>query len=62
VLGGVIGLGICVKEGDEVKIQMLLDSQRPAIVGIIESRNHEVPNVLTKTDYAIIKEFVKKRG
>lgn len=44
VLGGVIGLGIGVKEEDEDKIQMLLDSLRPAIVGLIESRNHEVPN------------------
>lgn len=60
VLGGVIGLGIGVKEEDEDKIQMLLDSLRPAIVGLIESRNHEVLNIPTKTDYAIIKELVKK--
>jgi len=31
VLGGVIGLGIGIKDEDEEKIQMLLDSLRPAI-------------------------------
>ena len=39
---------------------MLLDSLRPAIVGLIESRNYEVPDILNKTDYAIIKELIKK--
>ena len=38
VLGGVIGLGIGIKEEDEDKIHRVLDSLRPAIVGIIESR------------------------
>jgi hypothetical protein len=42
------------------KIQMLLDSLRPAVVGLIESRNYEVPDILNKTDYAIIKELIKK--
>ncbi|MGI0001605.1 MAG: winged helix-turn-helix transcriptional regulator, partial [Nitrososphaeraceae archaeon] len=55
VLGGVMGLGIGIKEGDEEKIQMLLDSLRPAIVGLIESRNYQVPDILSKSDYAIIK-------
>ena len=58
--GGVIGLGIGIKDEDEEKIQMLLDSLRPAIVGLIESRNYEVPDILNKTDYAIIKELIKK--
>jgi DNA-binding Lrp family transcriptional regulator len=60
VLGGVTGLGIGIKEEDEEKIHMLLDSLRPAIVGIIESRNYEVPNILSKSDYAIIKELIRK--
>lgn len=60
VLGGVIGLGIGIKDEDEEKIQMLLNSLRPAIVGLIESRNYEVPDILNKTDYAIIKELITK--
>ena len=60
VLGGVMGLGIGIKEEDEEKINMLLDSLRPAIVGMIESRNYKVPNILSKSDYAIIKELVRK--
>ena len=59
VLGGVMGLGIGIKEGDEEKIQMLLDSLRPAIVGLIESRNYQVPDILSKSDYAIIKELIR---
>ena len=59
VLGGVMGLGIGIKEEDEEKIQKLLDSLRPAIVGIIESRNYEVPDILSKSDYAIIKELIR---
>jgi DNA-binding Lrp family transcriptional regulator len=60
VLGGVIGFGIGVKEEDEDKIQLLLDSLRGANVGLIESRNYQVPDILTKTDYVIIKELIKK--
>jgi DNA-binding Lrp family transcriptional regulator len=60
VLGGVMGLGIGIKEEDEEKIQMLLDSLRPAIVGMIESRNYKVPNILSKSDYVIIKELIRK--
>jgi DNA-binding Lrp family transcriptional regulator len=60
VLGGVIGLGIGIKEEEEEKIQILLDSLRPAIVGLIESRNYGVPDNLNRTDYAIIKELIKK--
>jgi DNA-binding Lrp family transcriptional regulator len=59
VLGGVMGLGIGIKEEDEEKIQKLLDSLRPTIVGIIESRNYEVPDILSKSDYAIIKELIR---
>jgi DNA-binding Lrp family transcriptional regulator len=60
VLGGVMGLGIGIKEEDEEKINMLLDSLRPAIVGMIESRNYKVPAILSKSDYAIIKELIRK--
>jgi DNA-binding Lrp family transcriptional regulator len=59
VLGGVMGLGIGIKEDDEEKIQKLLDSLRPAIVGLIESRNYEVPDILSKSDYVIIKELIR---
>jgi DNA-binding Lrp family transcriptional regulator len=59
VLGGVMGLGIGIKEEDEEKIQKLLDSLRPAIVGLIESRNYEVPDILSKSDYAIIKVLIR---
>jgi DNA-binding Lrp family transcriptional regulator len=59
VLGGVMGLGIGIKEEDEEKIQMLLDSLRPAIVGLIESRNYQVHDTLSKSDYAIIKELIR---
>jgi DNA-binding Lrp family transcriptional regulator len=60
VLGGVIGFGITAKEENEEKIQLLLDSLRSAIVGLIESRNYDVTQNLTKTDYCIIKELIKK--
>jgi DNA-binding Lrp family transcriptional regulator len=59
VLGGVMGLGIGIKEEDEEKIQKVLDSLRPAIVGLIESRNYEVPDILSNSDYAIIKELIR---
>jgi DNA-binding Lrp family transcriptional regulator len=59
VLGGVMGLGIGIKEEDEEKIQLLLDSLRPATVGLIESRNYRVPDMLSKSDYAIIKELIR---
>lgn len=59
VLGGVMGLGIGIKDEDEEKIQMLLDSLRPATVGLIESRNYGVPDIISKSDYAIIKELIR---
>jgi DNA-binding Lrp family transcriptional regulator len=60
VLGGVIGFGIAVKEENEEKIQLLLGPLQPAIVGLIESRNYNVTQNLTKIDYCIIKELIKK--
>lgn len=60
VLGGVAGFGIGVRDEEEDKAHLLLESLRPAIVGIIESRNHGVQDTLTRTDYAILKELVKK--
>jgi DNA-binding Lrp family transcriptional regulator len=60
VLGGVIGFGIAVKEENEEKIKLLLGSLQPAIVGLIESHNYNVTQDLTKIDYCIIKELIKK--
>lgn len=60
VLGGAVGFGVGVREEDEDKARMLLESLAPAIVGVIESRNREVTDDLTRTDYAILKELVKK--
>jgi DNA-binding Lrp family transcriptional regulator len=60
VLGGVVGFGIGVNEENEDKMQMLLNSLQPAIVGMIESHNYPVPANLTRTDYTIIKELVRK--
>lgn len=60
VLGGVMGFGITAKEENEEKIQLLLGSLRSAFVGLIESRNYDVTQNLTKTDYCIIKELIKK--
>jgi len=39
VMGGVIGFDIAVKEGTEEKIELLLDSLKPALLGVIRSRN-----------------------
>jgi DNA-binding Lrp family transcriptional regulator len=59
VMGGVLGFDIAIKEGTEDKIQLLLDSLRPALLGLIRSRNREVPHNLTQTDYAIMKQLVR---
>ena len=60
VMGGVIGFDIAVKEGTEEKIELLLDSLKPALLGVIRSRNREVRQKLTETDYTIMKQLIKK--
>ena len=47
VMGGVIGFDIAVKEGTEEKIELLLDSLKPALLGVIRSRNREVRQKLS---------------
>ena len=59
VMGGVIGFGIAIKEGTEDKIDLLLNSLKPALLGLIQSHNLEVHQKLTKTDYTIMKQLIK---
>jgi DNA-binding Lrp family transcriptional regulator len=59
VMGGVIGFDIAIKEGNEDKIDLLLNSLKPALLGVIRSRNREVPQKLTETDYTIMKQLIK---
>ena len=59
VMGGAIGFDIAVKEGTEDKIELLLSSLKPALLGVIRSRNREVSQKLTGTDYTIIKQLIR---
>ncbi len=59
VMGGVIGFSIAIKEGTEDKIDLLLNSLKPALLGLIQSQNREVHQKLTKTDYTIMKQLIK---
>lgn len=59
VMGGVIGFDIAIKEGTEDKIELLISSLRPALLGVIQSQNREVPQNLTQTDYTIMKQLIK---
>ena len=59
VVGGVIGFNIAIKEGVEDKIELLLNSLKPALLGLILSRNREVSHKLTQTDYTIMKQLIK---
>jgi DNA-binding Lrp family transcriptional regulator len=59
VMGGVIGFDIALREGTEDKIELLLNSLRPALVGQIQSRNRKVSYKLTQTDYTIMKQLIK---
>lgn len=59
VMGGFIGFDIVVKEATEDKIELLLSSLKPALLGVFKSQNREVPHKLTKTDYIIMKQLVK---
>ncbi len=59
VMGGVIGFDIAIKDGTEDKIELLSNSLKPALLGLIQSRNREVPHDLTQTDYTIMKQLIK---
>lgn len=59
VMGGVIGFDIAIKEGTEDKVDLLLNSLKPALLGLIRSRNREVTQNLTQTDHIIMKQLIK---
>jgi len=59
VMRGIIGFDIAIKEGTEDKIELLLSSLRPALLGVIQSHNREVPQNLTRADYTIMKQLIK---
>jgi DNA-binding Lrp family transcriptional regulator len=59
VMGGALGFDIAVKEGTEDKIELLLSSLKPALLGVIRSQNREVSQKLTETDYTIIKQLIR---
>lgn len=59
VMGGAIGFDIAIREGTEDKIELLLNSLKPVLLGVVRSRNREVPHNLTQTDYIIIKQLIK---
>jgi DNA-binding Lrp family transcriptional regulator len=61
VLGGAVGFSIAIREGLEEKIELLLQSLQPAILGITiqnSGRYSDVSKSLTVTDYRIIKQLV----
>lgn len=62
VLGGAAGFSIAVREGSEEKIELLLKSLQPAILGITIQSSGSYPDIskrLTVTDYRIIKQLVQ---
>lgn len=59
VMGGVLGFDIAIKEGTEDKMELLLSSLRPALLGVIQSQNREVTLNLTQADYTIMKQLIK---
>jgi DNA-binding Lrp family transcriptional regulator len=59
VMGGVVGFDIAIKEGTEDKMELLLSSLRPALLGVIQSQNREVHHDLSQTDYTIMKQLIK---
>ena len=59
VMGGVVGFDIAIKEGTEDKMELLLSSLRPALLGVIQSQNREVYHDLSQTDYTIMKQLIK---
>ena len=63
VLGGAMGFSIVVREGSEDKIELLLKSLQPAILGVaIQNPIYSTKTIsynLTMTDYHIIKQLIK---
>jgi DNA-binding Lrp family transcriptional regulator len=59
VLGGAAGFSIAVREGSEEKIELLLKSLQPAILGITGGSYPDISKRLTVTDYRIIKQLVQ---
>jgi Lrp/AsnC family leucine-responsive transcriptional regulator len=59
VMGGVMGFDIAIKDETEDKIELLLSSFRPALLGMIQSHTRGVSQRLTQIDYAIIKQLVR---
>ena len=63
VLGGAMGFSIVVREGSEDKIELLLKSLQPAILGVaIQNPIYSTKTIsynLTMTDYHIIKQLVQ---
>ena len=60
VMGGVEGFVVMVNEGSEEKMELLLNSLRPAILGITiqNSHYHKMSDKLTVTDYYILKQLI----
>ena len=61
VLGGAVGFSIAIREGSEEKIELLLKSLQPAILGVTiqNSRSHpDISKSIRVTDYRIIKQLV----
>jgi DNA-binding Lrp family transcriptional regulator len=62
VLGGAIGFSIAVREESEEKIELLLQSLQPAILGVVaqnDIHSNKISDDLTETDYRIIKQLVQ---
>ncbi|MDQ4022273.1 MAG: winged helix-turn-helix transcriptional regulator [Thermoproteota archaeon] len=63
VLGGAMGFSIVIREGSEDKIELLLKSLQPAILGVaIQNPIYSTKTIsynLTMTDYHIIKQLVQ---
>jgi DNA-binding Lrp family transcriptional regulator len=60
VMGGVTGFILMVNEGSEEKMELLLNSLKPAILGITIQNSHyqKKSDKLTVTDYYILKQLV----
>jgi DNA-binding Lrp family transcriptional regulator len=62
VLGGAIGFSIAVREESEEKIELLLQSLQPAILGVVAQNDiysNKISDDLTETDYRIIKQLMQ---
>lgn len=59
VMGGLIGFEVIVKKGAEENVKLLLNSLKPTLFGLIQTRIKEVSRKLTRSDYAIMKQLVR---